>query len=186
MINEVSNSVLHGAACHYGFIQPDNVGSRRPWDEFGYSSQRRDSPAVPVVVLVEKCDDVFDGMAKCFATAGFQVARARNSVQAIKSYAREPADLLVVNADQSMETAWLLAAKLRLTHPAARIWVYIRWPSTFDIAAANLLAIEELIEHRGQPAELQMQTLDRLGVSVKMAAPGWDSPIGIKPVASVA
>jgi len=124
MIEQVSNSVLQG------------------------------SPAVPVVVLVEPCDEVFDRMKECFATAGFRVARARDSSQAIKGYLRESAELLVVNADQTVETAWLLAAKLRLTHPAARIWVYIRRPSTFDIAAANLLEIEELIEFGPKAADL--------------------------------
>ncbi|MHC4407239.1 MAG: hypothetical protein ACYTG0_47120 [Planctomycetota bacterium] len=85
-----------------------------------------------------------------------------------------------------METAWLLAAKLRLTYPAARVWVYIRWPSTFDIDAANLLKIEELIEHGGKPAELQTKTLDRLGVSADVKVPCSGSPIGIDPVEAAA
>jgi len=85
-----------------------------------------------------------------------------------------------------VETAWLLAAKLRLTHPAARIWVYIRRPSTFDIAAANLFEIEELIEHGGKAADLQTQVMDRLGVSADMKVLCSGSPIGIDPVEAAA
>lgn len=138
---------------------------------FDRSSRRSEAPAVPVVVLVEHRDDVFDRLKCCFTTAGFRITRAWNSAQAINSYVRESADLLVVNADQTAETAWLLAAKLQLTHPAARIWVYIRRPSRFDIAAANLLAIEELIVLGPEAEDLQRQVLDRLGLSAHQPDP---------------
>lgn len=137
---------------------------------FDRLSQRSELPARPVVVLVEHRDDVFDRLKCCFATAGFRVTRAWNSAQAIQSYLRESADLLVVNADQTLETAWLLAAKLQLTHPAARIWVYIHRPSRFDLAVANWLAIEELIELSPEAADLPTQVLNRLGLSADKPA----------------
>ena len=153
---------------------------------FDRSSRRSEASAVPVVVLVEHRDDVFDRLKCCFTTAGFRVTRAWNSAPAIKSYVRESADLLVVNADQTAETAWLLAAKLRLTHPAARIWVYIRRPSRFDLAAANLLAIEELIELSPEAAGLQTQVLDRLGLSADKPAPCSSSSTPSDPTTTAA
>ncbi len=187
MVKEASESVPRcSARCQSGSIPPDNAGSGWPQGGLGCSSEATESRAVPVVVLVEQCDETFGHVAECFAIAGFRVARARNSVQAITSQVRESADLLVINADRTMETAWLLAAKLRLTHPEARIWVYIRRPSTFDIDAANLLEIEELIEHGGKAPDLQMQVLDRLGVSAEMKVPRSGSPTGVDPVETAA
>ncbi len=148
--------------------------------------QTPESPAVPVVVLVEGRDDVFDRLAGCFTRAGFRVARARSSAEALRRYVSEPAELLVVNSDQPEETAWLLAGKLHLTHPAARIWVYIRRPSMSDVAAANLLAIEELIEYDGEAAGLQTQILNRLGVSSDVPVRCCGSPVGNVPVEAAA
>ena len=150
------------------------------------SSRKSELSAAPVVVLVEHRDDVFARLKHCFTTAGVCVTRAKSSAGAIERYVKESADLLVVNADQTEGTAWLLAAKLRLTHPAARIWVYIRRPSTFDLDAANLLAIEELIEYGGRVADLQAQVQDRLGVSVDTKVPRSDSLTGIDPLEAVA
>ncbi len=150
------------------------------------SSQTPESPAVPVVVLVEHRDDVFDRLKHCFTRAGFCVTRARNSVEAVERYVSEPTNLLVLNANQPAETAWLLVAKLHLTHPAARIWVYIFQPSTFDVAAANLLAIEELIEYDGKVEKLESQLEDRLRASADMPVPCPGSSTRIDPVEAAA
>ncbi len=166
MIKQVFDRIPQGLSRgHPDAIPHDNAGYRRPRDEPDCSSQTTESSAVPVVVLVEHRDDVFDRLTKCFTAAGLRVARATSAAEAIKHYVSEHADLLVINADRPVESAWLLSAKLRLTHPAARIWVYIFQPSTLDVAAANLLAIEELIEYGGKVAELELQLLDLLGVS---------------------
>ena len=156
------------------------------------SSQKPESPAAPVVVLVEHRDGVFDHLRLGFTTAGFSVTRAKNSAEAVKYFVSETASLLVVNADVPEESPWLLAAKLRLTHPMARIWVYTRQLSTLDLAAANLLAIEELMEHHGKPVQLESKLLDRLGVSTNTALPrpgnlgpgnsGPGNPIQLEPV----
>jgi hypothetical protein len=68
----------------------------------------------------------------------------------------------------------------------ARIWAYVFQPSTFDVAAANLLAIEELIEHDGKVAELESQLLDRLGVSANKPAPCSSSSARIDPTITAA
>lgn len=187
MIKQVSDRVPQGPTCgQSGSIPRDQARHGRPRDELGSTSQTAESPATPVVVLAERRDDVFDRLTECFAAAGFRVARARSSADAVKSYLSARADLLVVNADQPAETAWLTAAKLHLTHPAARIWVYIRRPSTFDVTAANLLAIEELIEYGGKAEGLRTQILDRLGVASDMKVPSSGSPTRIDPVAPAA
>ncbi len=195
MIRDVSNSVPQGSTrgqprstsqhnSRHGRprAKPD-WSPRRP----DRSSQKSESPAAPVVVLVEHCDEVFDRLKHGFTTAGFRVTRARNSAEAVKCYVSEPANLLVVNADVPEESVWLLAAKLRLTHPTARIWVYTRQLTTLDVAAANLLAIEELIEYQGALAQLESKVLDRLRVSTDTALPGPGNsspgnPIQLEPV----
>ena len=187
MAKQVSDNVPQGPTCSQsGSIPCDNAGYRRLGDKPACSSQTPESPAVPVVVLVEHRDDVFDRLTGCFTTAGFRVVRAMGSAEALQRYVSEPADLLVVNSDQPQETAWLLAGKLHLTHPTAQIWVYICRPSTFDIASASLLAIEELIEHGGETAKLQTQVLNRLGLSADIKAPCSGSPTGIDPVETAA
>lgn len=187
MIKQVSHSVPQDFTCGQTDSVPrDNARYRRPRGEPDCSLQTAESPASPVAVLVEHRDYVFDRLTECLTTAGFRVARATGSTEAIKLYVSKPADLLVVNSDQPMETAWLLAAKLHLTHPAARIWAYVSQPSTFDVAAANLLAIEELIEYDGDVSELTSQILSRLGVSTDVPVVCSGSPTGIDPVEAAA
>ncbi len=187
MTKQVSDNVPQGPTCgQFGSIPCDKAGYRLSGGKPGEPSQTSKSPAVPVVVLVEHRDDVFDRLIGCFTTAGFRVVRATSSSDAIKWYVSEPADLLVVNSDQPRETAWLLVGKLHLTHPAARTWVYIRRPSASDVAAANMLAIEELIEYDGEAAELQIQILNRLGVSSGIPVPCCSSPVGIVSVEAAA
>ena len=181
MIKQVFDRVPPGMSRGQPYSIPhDNAGFRRPRDEPDCSS------AVPVVVLVEHHDDVFDRLTNCFTAAGFRVARATSAGEAIKRYVSEHADLLVVDADRPAESAWLLAAKLRLTHPAARIWVYIFQPSTLDVSAANLLAIEELIEYGGKVAELELHLLDRLGVPANKPVLCPSSSVRIDPATTAA
>ena len=177
MIEQVFDNLPQGFNCGQpDSIPHDNARYRRPGDEPDCSSQTAQSSAVPVVVLVEHRDDVFDRLTNCFTAAGFRVARATSAAEAIKRYVSEHADLLVINANRPAESAWLLAAKLRLTHPAARIWAYVFQPSTLDVAAANLLATEELIEYDGKVAELESQLLERLGM------PANSMPVNSMPV----
>ena len=124
-----------------------------------------DSPGIRgfrTVLLVESRDDVFSCLAAVFVTAGLRVARAKSPTEAIRRYVRNPAGLLVVNADQPNQSAWLLAAKLRLTHPVACIWVYSRHPSTSDVGVANFLMIDELIDFEGDLSCLTDEVFHRL------------------------
>lgn len=125
---------------------------------------------VQAVLLVESRDDVFDRLARDLAAARVQVVRARSSTEAIGRYLRNPECLLVVNADKPGGSAWLLAAKLHLTHPAARIWAYQHRPLSFDLLAAKFLDVEELIEYRGDLSRLTCQIMRRLNAAELPAA----------------
>ncbi|OHB69925.1 MAG: hypothetical protein A2V70_02405 [Planctomycetes bacterium RBG_13_63_9] len=116
------------------------------------------------VLLVEHRDEVSARLAAGLEAAGFRVEQAKNSAKAVKRYVADPTDLLIVNADQTADSAWLLAAKVRLTHPTARIWAYLRQSSVSDVTAANSLPIEELIEYGENLSRLTADILDRLGV----------------------
>jgi response regulator RpfG family c-di-GMP phosphodiesterase len=85
------------------------------------------------VLMVEQRDEVAARLSADLAGAGFRAVRARSSKKAIAYYVRRPNDVLMVNGDHPDESAWLLAAKLHLTHPTARIWVYMRRLSACDV-----------------------------------------------------
>jgi len=135
---------MEGACCH--------------WESWWAKSVR-------TILLVEPRDEVFARLASDLAAAGIRAARATGATEAIRRYVHRPTDLLLVHADQPGESAWLLAAKLHLTHPRARIWVYASRMSSFAVAAANCLMVEELIEYRHDASRLVAEILDRLEVS---------------------
>lgn len=148
-----------------GSLLIDRPSSARPAVADNCEASEPNSPSTQgfrTVLLVESRNDVFSRLATVFVTAGLRVARAKNPTEAIQCYVRNPAYLLVVNADQPGESAWLLAAKLRLTHPAACIWVYIRHSSTSDVGTANFLMIDELIDYEGDLSCLTDEVLHRL------------------------
>ncbi len=114
------------------------------------------------VLLVEHNDGVFVQIANDLAAVGIRVVRATNAPEAIRCYVAGPADLLLINADQPCESAWLLTAKLRLTHPTARVWVYASRMSNADIAMANAVGVDELIDHGGNVKRVVERILERL------------------------
>lgn len=117
-------------------------------------------PAPTTVLSVEKRDEVFAGLANGLSMAGLWTVQARNGTDAIRQYVRQPTALLVVNADHPAESAWLLVAKLHLTHPAARLWAYKRRLSPPDVSAAKFLNVDELIEYRDDLSRLTQEILD--------------------------
>ena len=148
-----------------GSLLIDRSSSAGPAIADDCEANEPDSPGIQgfrTVLLVESRDDVFNRLAAVFVTAGLRVARAKSSSEAIRRYVRNPACLLVVNADQPDQSAWLLAAKLRLTHPVACIWVYSRHPSTSDVEVANFLMIDELIDYKDDVSCLVDEVLHRL------------------------
>jgi response regulator RpfG family c-di-GMP phosphodiesterase len=135
------------------------------------SQGARDGRAI-TVLLVQHRDDAFETLAGELAVLGVRAIRATSNAGALSRYVCEPADLLVVDGDQPGESAWLLAAKLRLTHPAARVWVYLRFATDSDVSMANHLAVDELIEYGGEVLRLATEMLQRLDESFDLPRPG--------------
>ncbi|OHB84081.1 MAG: hypothetical protein A2V98_10630 [Planctomycetes bacterium RBG_16_64_12] len=155
------NPLIHRVYC------PANTDSME-----GTSCQRETWPASSVrsLLLVEHRDRVFARLAAELTAMGMRVVRATGAREAIRRYVDRPTDLLVVHADLPGESAWLLSAKLRLTHPAAHIWVYGRRLSAFDVAAANFLMVDELIEYQGGLSRLSEEILARFEAAVRPPA----------------
>jgi len=114
------------------------------------------------VLLVEHRDEVFLQLVSNLATLGVRVVWAAHATEAIRRYVHCPTDLLIVSGDLPDESAWLLTAKLHLTHPAARTWVYMRRLSDLDVSSANFLKVDELIDHEDDWEALAAGITDRL------------------------
>ena len=123
-------------------------------EDTSYPCENTEARDMPTVLLLEHRDDVHSLLSAGLAAGGIQTIRATNSAQAIRQYVGRPTDVLIVNGDQPNESAWLLAAKLHLTHLAARIWVYKRRISACDVAAANFLTIDGLVDYDGSVCRL--------------------------------
>lgn len=131
-------------------------------EDTSYQAENTEVRDMPTVLMMEHRDDVLCRLTADLAARGVRPTRATNAAQAIRQYVHRPTDVLIVNADHPHESAWLLAAKLHLTHPTARIWVYKRRLSDHDTATAGFLRIDELIEHENDLRCLAMEILDRL------------------------
>jgi DNA-binding NtrC family response regulator len=143
-------------------------------------------PSVRTILLVEHRDEVSARLATDLAAAGMRTVQAKTTTEGLRRCVREPTALLVVNADQPGESAWLLAAKLHLTHPAARIWVYMHRASTFDVEAANFLTVDELIEYRGDLSRLTGEILARFEPAARSSASTGRSAGRTGPVEAIA
>ncbi|MHB1033450.1 MAG: response regulator [Pirellulales bacterium] len=104
------------------------------------------------VLLVEYRDEVFARLAGDFAAMGMWVERACSSVDAFCRFARCSSALVIANANMPGEGGWLLAGKLRLAWPMARVWLYAprpSWSSEYDHGLAHFLGVAELIYYQG-------------------------------------
>jgi len=103
------------------------------------------------VLLVEYRDEVFARLADDLAATGMWVERACNTAEAFRWIAGRSPDLVIANLHMPNNSGWLLAAKLRLFQPTARIWLYAPQPRSFeyDYALARFLGVAELIHYQG-------------------------------------
>ena len=131
-------------------------------EESSFLCEDAEVRGMPTALLMEHRDDVFSMLSASFVARGIRHIRVTSAFQAIRQYVRRPTDVLIVNGDQPNENAWLLAAKLHLTHPKARIWVYKRRLSACDVATANFLKINELIAYEGSFGRLAAEFLEHL------------------------
>ena len=141
-----------------------------------------DSFAVPCrsVLLVEPRDEIFARLAGELEGRGLCVFRATSAAGASRSYARRPVDLLLVPPALPDESGWLFLSKLRLTDPAAKVWVYTAHVSPAEVDLANFVRADELIDYGGALWRLTEEVLDRLDepAAVDSSAP-WGGPLAV-------
>ncbi len=125
-----------------------------------------DSHSFRAVLLVEYRDEVFARLECDLAAMGVWVERASNAAEASQRFAHCPPDLMIVNVDMPDESGWLLAGKLRLVRPTARVWLYSPRSSGFDHGLAHFLGVSQLIHYEGDLLCLaeEIRYLIRLGL----------------------
>ena len=131
---------------------------------------------VRTVLVAEHRDEVFARLAADLRAAGVRVERAVSGAEASRRYAHRPADLLLANVDLPDQSSWLLTAKLRLSCPAARVWVYAPRSSAVDAALAQFVEVDELIDYGGDLWRLTVELLGRLGPAVRRAGGPAEKP----------
>lgn len=114
------------------------------------------------VLLVEHRDEVFARLAADLALIQLQVIRAFNASAASRRFAACPSVLMIANVNLPDESGWLLAAKLRLVHPTAGIWLYTAYPSARDRDGARFLGVACLFAYGGDLLRLSRKVLNRL------------------------
>jgi DNA-binding response OmpR family regulator len=124
---------------------------------------------VHTVLVVEHRDEVFARLAADLCAVGVGVKRAVSAAQALRRYARRSADLVLCHVDLPDQSSWLLTAKLRLSCPAARVWVYTPRSSAAHTALARFVQAEELIEYGGDLWRLSAELRGRLGRATRRA-----------------
>lgn len=125
------------------------------------------------VLLVEPRDEIFARLAGELQGRGLRVFRATTAARASRRFARHPVDLLLVPQALPDESGWLFLSKVRLTAPAADVWVYTAHASPADVELANFVRADELIEYGGDLRRLAEEVLDRLddGTAVDQPVP---------------
>lgn len=135
------------------------------WPVNGRAWPRLAPRALNEVLMVEHRDEVFARIAGDLTAWGIRFERATSAEEARRLYFRQPMELVLIHSDLPDETGWLLACKLRLAWPAARIWVYTpRW-TTKEPVLAEFVGVEEAIAYGGDLRRLAAEVLDRLVVA---------------------
>jgi DNA-binding response OmpR family regulator len=116
----------------------------------------------PTVLFVEHRDEVFARLAADLADVGLGVRRAETAADASRLHARQPADVLMINARLPDESGWLLTRKLRMAEPELPIWIYTDHSTEADVAMANFVAADELIDYHGNVWRLTEEISHRL------------------------
>jgi DNA-binding NarL/FixJ family response regulator len=78
-------------------------------------------------------------------------------------------DLVLAHVDTPGQSGWLLTAKIRLAGPSPPVWLYKRRKSARDVAMADFVGAEEMLEYRGDPRALSDAVLRY--IAGKPAAP---------------
>ncbi|MGM0488529.1 MAG: response regulator [Planctomycetota bacterium] len=108
---------------------------------------QRPQPEMPVVLIIEHRDAVYQRLAEDLYHAGFHVKRACYATEGIVQHFMFAPDLVVANVDLPDQSGWLLTAKLRITEPRPHVWLYKSRASGSDMAKARFLGAEELLTY---------------------------------------
>lgn len=101
------------------------------------------------MLIVEFRDLVFNRLAGHFGLAGIRVIRARCGFEAMVQFKMIRPQFVVAAVDTPGQSGWLLAAKIRLIEPAPHVWLYKPKRTATDVAIANFVRVEELLEYGG-------------------------------------
>lgn len=132
------------------------------------------------VLLVDHRDEAFARLAGDFAAMGIWVERACSAAEVFRRIASCSSNLMIVNADMPNESGWLLAGKLRVVWPTARLWLYAPrpfWSSEYDQGLAHFLGVAELIHYEGDLFLLAKEIRSRLTRSQR-PAPSCSGGVG--------
>ena len=103
----------------------------------------------PTALLVEQRDEVFARIATDLAESGMRVIRARSVTEALRLCGTYDPTLVVANLEQSDQSGWLLAGKLRFIDERIRVWLYHSQSTTYDEGMATYLQVDQLLDHSG-------------------------------------
>jgi hypothetical protein len=84
----------------------------------------RDLAKIKTVIVVEFRDEVFASIDLLFRRYRLVAYRAKSTSELAGVMVRHQAELVVLNATQPDESAWLTAAKLRIIDAYRSVWVY--------------------------------------------------------------
>ena len=120
--------------------------------------------ACRTILVVEYRDEVAARLVADLTATGIHVQRAVCAAEASRCCASFRADLLLVNVDLPDGSGWLLTAKLRLFAQTPHIWLYAASPSPNDMAFAEFVGADGLIDNGGDVWRLSAEVISRLSV----------------------
>ena len=128
---------------------------RRPWNHCRLApalspQPRRVGVAPSRRILIAECrDEVFARLAGDLSEAGYKVFRATSADQVPRIYGYAAADLVICSMHLPDASPWLVATKLKMCRPGARVWAYAAWASDDDQEWAAFSEIERVLYYRG-------------------------------------
>ncbi len=123
------------------------------------------------VLVVEYRDEVASRLVADLTALGMYVERAACATGVSRRCASLEPDLLLANVDLPDGSGWLLTAKLRLVSPTLPVWLYAASPSPNDVAFAEFVQSDDLIDYGGNVWKLSSEIASRLWDLLAVCAP---------------
>jgi hypothetical protein len=106
------------------------------------------SPSYKVLVADHR-DEVFARLAADLAELGHRVFRVTRCGELQQLYGYFAPHLMLCSHELSGGNGWIAAAKLRMYHASARVWVYAPWESNTAPTWTKFTGVESVIYYRG-------------------------------------